>query len=87
MGGGGVGGLSLITRGSSNMGRDKEEEEEEEDDDDEDDDDDEEDDDEERAVSCLPPRGWWGFSAALMRSTQNLSSSPAVASLTPNGRS
>ena len=86
MGGGGVGGLSLITRGSSNMGRDKEEEEEEEDDDD-DEDDEEEDDDEERAVSCLPPRGWWGFSAALMRSTQNLSSSPAVASLTPNERS
>ena len=40
-------------------------------DDDDDEDDDEEDDDEERAVSCLPPRGWWGFSAALMRSTQN----------------
>ena len=84
MGGGGVGGLSLITRGSSNMGRDKEEED---DDDDDDEDDDEEEDDEERAVSCLPPRGWWGFSAALMRFTQNLSSSPAVASLTPNGRS
>ena len=85
MGGGGVGGLSLITRGSSNMGRDKEEEEE--DDEDDEDDDDEEEDDDEGAVSCLPPRGWWGFSAALMRSTQNLSSSPAVASLTPNGRS